>query len=274
LFAGTRIIRIDTKKDLRYFASDMNRMLRAVDENENFYNVNNYADNTPMSQVKTFRDMQNEAFRIQKDMFIRIQDLKLLDLSEDNINDILKKAGVSRKLRSNLLDGIFTPINYSKARFQTKVNLIDEQLRRDNKENIKFKFRLNEDYVFPIDELDNVKDSFQDKNFFERGNEYDPGKYDYKLDKKGNIILDENGDPIRDEGFIKRGLRSISPLIKKGVDKLLNPFSNAFRVETPPLPNTPQPRVQSVQQRNPITNLTRTEQALLSPSEQVIARKT
>ena len=55
LFAGTRIIRIDTKKDLRYFASDMNRMLRAVDENENFYNVNNYADNTPMSQVKTFR---------------------------------------------------------------------------------------------------------------------------------------------------------------------------------------------------------------------------
>ena len=29
--------------------------------------------------------MQEEAFRIQKDMFIRIQDLKLLDLSEDDI---------------------------------------------------------------------------------------------------------------------------------------------------------------------------------------------
>ncbi len=49
LFAGTRIIRIDTKKDLRYFASDMNRLLRAVDENENFYNVNNYNENTPMT---------------------------------------------------------------------------------------------------------------------------------------------------------------------------------------------------------------------------------
>ena len=27
--------------------------------------------------------MQEEAFKIQKDMFIRIQDLKLLDLSKD-----------------------------------------------------------------------------------------------------------------------------------------------------------------------------------------------
>jgi hypothetical protein len=40
--AGIRIIRIDTKKDLRYFSSEMNRLLRAVDENENFYNVDNY----------------------------------------------------------------------------------------------------------------------------------------------------------------------------------------------------------------------------------------
>ena len=47
LFAGTRIIRIDVKKDLRYFTSEMNRLLRAVDENEKFYNVDNYQKNTP-----------------------------------------------------------------------------------------------------------------------------------------------------------------------------------------------------------------------------------
>jgi hypothetical protein len=273
LFAGIRIIRIDTKKDLRYFSSEMNRLLRAVDENENFYNVNNYADNTPMDQVKTFRKMQEEAFRIQKDMFIRIQDLKLLDLSEDDINDILKKAGVSNKLRSNLLDGYFTPINYSKARFQTKIDTIDSQLRKDNKENIKFKFRLNEDYVFPIDELNNVKDSFQDKQFFERGNEYDPEKFDYQLDKKGNIILDDEGNPIRDEGFIKRSLRNISPIIKKGFNKLINPLSDDFSMQTPPLPNTPMPKVQMASNINPTTGLTQTQEALLSPSEQVIAKR-
>ena len=38
--------------------------------------------------------MQDEAFRIQKDMFIRIQDLKLLDLSEDDIDNILKRRNI------------------------------------------------------------------------------------------------------------------------------------------------------------------------------------
>ena len=52
LFAGTRIIRIDVKKDLRFKAAELNRLLRAVDENEQFYNVNNYQNNTPDKLVK------------------------------------------------------------------------------------------------------------------------------------------------------------------------------------------------------------------------------
>ena len=49
------------------------------------------------------------------------------------------------------------------------------------------------------------------------------------------------------------------------------------RIQTPPLPNTPMPNqrlVANVPQNNLITGLTRTQQALLSPEEQVIARKT
>ena len=48
----------------------------------------------------------------------------------------------------------------------------------------------------------------------------------------------------------------------------------APKIKTPPLPNTPQPRVRTAQQINPQTNLTRTETALLSPEEQVIASRT
>ena len=47
-------------------------------------------------------------------------------------------------------------------------------------------------------------------------------------------------------------------------------------ISTPPLPQTGQPIVNTqanLQQRNPITNLTRTQQALLSPEEQVIASR-
>ena len=47
-------------------------------------------------------------------------------------------------------------------------------------------------------------------------------------------------------------------------------------IKTPPLPTTPQPVVNTqanLQQINPTTNLTRTEQALLSPEEQVIRER-
>ena len=124
LFAGTRIIRIDVKKDLRYFTSTMNRLLRGVDETENFYSVENFADKPPSDLVKTFENMQDEAFRIQKDMFIRIKDLELLDLSKSQIYDIMLKQGTPRKTINNLLAGRFTPVNYSKPRFENKVKLV------------------------------------------------------------------------------------------------------------------------------------------------------
>ena len=54
-----------------------------------------------------------------------------------------------------------------KGRFQTKVKiLLIHNLEKKTKKNIKYKFRLNEDYVFPIDELDTLKDSYFDKRFF------------------------------------------------------------------------------------------------------------
>ena len=50
------------------------------------------------------------------------------------------------------------------------------------------------------------------------------------------------------------------------------------RIETPPLPATSMPNRQMTAlpslQKNPVTGLTRTESALLSPNEQVIARRT
>ena len=47
-------------------------------------------------------------------------------------------------------------------------------------------------------------------------------------------------------------------------------------IQTPPLAKTPMPVVNQTQmaQKDPITNLTRTETALLSPTEKVIAGRT
>jgi len=48
------------------------------------------------------------------------------------------------------------------------------------------------------------------------------------------------------------------------------------KIQTPPLGDTPMPKkmVSNTQQINPQTNLTRNQEALLSPTEKVIASRT
>jgi hypothetical protein len=268
LFAGTRIIRIDVKKDLRFKAAELNRLLRAVDENEQFYNVNNYQNNTPDKLIKTYEDMQQEAFRLQKDMFITIQDLKLLDLSTGKIDEILRKAGVSRRLRANLEAGIFTPVNYSRVRFETKVETIQRELRKMGDENVNF--FLNRSFVFPESGLERVKGKYTDKKFFTE--KYDPKEKFYLLDKDGQLIFDENGNPKLQESFFKRQLKKVPPFIKYGLDQVLSPLS----LSKAPL-NAPEVNKNLLAQApavNQNTGLTDTQTALLSPEEQVIARRT
>ena len=68
------------------------------------------------------------------------------------------------------------------------------------------------------------------------------------------------------------------PRIKEGFKKFINPLENVMgKAPDVPLPPTPMPDqklVASAPQINQQTGLTRTESALLSPSEQVIARRT
>jgi hypothetical protein len=99
----------------------MLRLNRAADETEKFYTSANYMDRPPSVMVKEFKDIQDEAFRIQRDFYIKLKDLELLDLKKSTIRKILEDANISNKMIDNLLRGKFTPINYSKPRFETKV---------------------------------------------------------------------------------------------------------------------------------------------------------
>ena len=281
LFAGTRIIRIDVKKDLRYFTSTMNRLLRSVDETENFYSVENFADKPPSDLVKTFEDMQDEAFRIQKDMFIRIKDLELLDLSKSQIFEIMKKQGTPRKTINNLLSGRFTPVNYSKARFENKVQLVKDQMKKLSEDSDQFFYSANRSFLFPQRELDKVISNYSGKKFFEETfNEetkefeggYYPDKTNYKTNSEGRLIYDSEGNPVKEPGFIERQFRKI-PNILKNIAIPGSPF--ASKPQATPLGDTPMPKlVASVNRKNPQTNLTRNEEALLSPEEKVIASRT
>ena len=62
------------------------------------------------------------------------------------------------------------------------------------------------------------------------------------------------------------------PTIKNLADRFILPGC-ITQNQTPPLPDMPQPVVQTARAVDPNTNLTRTQEALLSPEEKVIASK-
>ena len=163
-------------------------------------------------------------------MYIRIKDFELLDLDETEIRKILTNAGVSRRVAGNLINGVFTPVNYSKKRFDTKVDTIERELDKLTTE--KRQFSLNEDFVYPREELNEVLSDYRGMDLFEE--EYDPGKFQYKLNKDGRILFDEEGNPIPvEKGIIEKGLDIISPTIKEGFDFITDPLN------TTSLPNMP-----------------------------------
>jgi len=225
--------------------------------------------------------MQDEAFRIQKDMFIRIKDLELLDLSKSQIYEIMRKQGTPRKTINNLLSGRFTPVNYSKARFENKVQLVKDQMKKLSEESDQFFYSANRSFLFPQRELDKVISNYSGKKFFEETfNEetkefeggYYPDKTKYKTDSEGRLVYDSDGNPVKEPGFIERQLQKI-PNILQNIAVPGSPF--ASKPQAPPLGETPMPKlVASVNAKNPITNLTRNEEALLSPDEKVIAGRT
>ena len=268
LFSGIRLIRIDTKSDLKYYAATLNSLRRDIDEADGFYDAKHYYSNTPSDMVKEFDIMQEEDFRIQKDMFIRIEDMKLLKVEPRTIKKILEKAGSDETLIRNLMRGFFTPTNYSEPRFDQKVEYVRDAMEEQSEKSKDYFFYEDEAFLFPKTELDAVKRDWKRREFFPDG--YTPDKTKYKKNKKGQTLYDMQGNPMpEDEGLLKKGIEKIK--------KITNPFSGLMsqKPQVPPLPQTPMPNVATAAlQKSPQTGLTRTETALLSPSEQEIARRT
>jgi len=273
LFTGTRIIRIDVKKDLKWIAAETNRLLRAVDETDKFYKSKGFLDRPPSIMVAEFEKMQQEAFNVQRDLYMKVQDLRMLDLSRDKIEDILVDAGMNKKLVSNLVDGEFTPIPYSTPRFETKVDTLKDLAKFKTKKSKNFIYNIKESWVFPEDKLDSVQDKWEDKKFFPRKYNKETERWEggYKpelegaiTNDKGRTVYDENGKIKREPSIIQKGWEKIKPFV--------SPISDLYRSQTP-LPPTPGASQELVAQATPEisqTGLTHTENALLSNEEKAM----
>ena len=105
---------------------------------------------------------------------------------------------------------------------------------------------MDEDYAYPKDLLKDIKYEWKDRSLITEPKE-------------------------EKEGLLKRGIKKVISTV--------NPFKFGApepqsKIETPPLDKTPMP-VRTVSnhpmKKDPITNLTATETAVLSPTEKVIA---
>ena len=75
----------------------------------------------------------------------------------------------------------------------------------------------------------------------------------------------------QEPGIFERGLDSIKDLFSEAPQQTATQLAD---IQTPPLGNTPMPVVQTARANvNPNTNLTRSQEALLSPEEKIIASR-
>jgi len=273
LLTGTRIIRIDVKKDLKWIAADTNRLLRNVDETEKFYKSKDFKDRPPSIMVAEFDKMQQEAFEIQRDLYMDIKDMQMLDLSPMKIRQILVKAGMNKKLVNNLMMGRYTPITYSKPRFESKIEDVKGVAEMLTEKSNQYVYNVDKNYLFPRWALDKVKRNWSRKKFFpETYNEetkrweggYKPELEGAVTNDKGNVVYDENGKIKREPTLLQKGFEKIKPFISPLTDQ---------RSQTP-LPPTPAVDARQVASGNqnisPRTGLTQTESALLSNEEKAM----
>jgi hypothetical protein len=183
---------------------------------------------------KEFINIQRKAFYEKKKFYQKIKAYENLKMDTGDVEDSLRRSKESRSKVSEIMDGSFTPLNYSKEKFQKKIDAIQREL---DKRGLGNKKSINEDYFFPESELDDIISELEGADL----NDIFP--YDKKIQKP------------------------VTPIIPKPVSSLPQQ-----KIQTPVLPNTPQPVATSniTPQVNPTTKLTSVESALLSPTEQAI----
>jgi hypothetical protein len=236
LFSGIRIINVDAPKSMQYKITEFQRNKRSVTTAEDFYSLKNAIDRTPNELMKEFRQIQDESFRVQQDFYITLQNALKMGLRKSDLRKIMKDRGMGKREIALLLRGKFSPFQYSKSRFEKRVKDAKRAYPDES---------VNRSFFYPRSDLNKVMREYRNKSL----------------------------KPVEPE--IKQEVEETdSPSVIDRLRNMVAPTNTGQQSQVQPLPNTPAPMVQTSSIKNPITNLTRTESALLSPTEQIIARRT
>jgi hypothetical protein len=238
LFSGVRIINVDVPKAMQFKVTDYNKKFRSVTKAEKFFSLEDFQNRGPLKIADEFKNIQDETFRVNQDFYFILQDAMTTGVKEIDLLKILRGRNISYSKAKKLIKGKNIPYTAYEERMKKRVKEA-EKIAKDRGE------KINKEYFYPKRLFRNILKEFKNKD----------------LSVKEDARLNE--------------IDKILKLQSDKVSSLPQPVENrAFaEIQTPPLPNTPQPRVRTTQQINPQTNLTRTQTALLSPEEQVIASR-
>jgi len=242
LFAGVRLSDIDVLKSFKFSIRDFKDIRRDVFVSENFYSLDNFDIKTPKFKAKQFEQIQQEAFKAQKQFYNTIQAALSLGVSEEKIRDALKTFGVSRKDINLIMSGTFKPVSYSRDRLRSTY----DEFKKNNPNQL-----WAESYFVPIDELEDVINEYKNKKF----EKFNANDYLEQIEKQIQRTIEEATQSQDLDSSVKE-------------------------IPTPPLPNQPDPSVAATTKvaniSNPLSSLnglSQAEQALLSPGEQAIAQR-
>ena len=241
LFSGIRIINVDVPRTMQYKITEYNKNKRLVTATEKLFSLQDYKTRGPAVLANEFRNVQEENLRVNKDFYIVLKDAIEVGVSPKELRKLLRERGISGKNANALLKGRNIPYSGYKERMKKRIKDADKigEERGEGK--------VNREYFYPRREFRQIEKEYRNKSL----------------------------DP---EGPVNRSIiDSVMDLFSERVTPQGDTIQTAQiqKVQTPPLPGTPMPRVQTAQANiNPITNLTPTQEALLSPEEKIIAGRT
>jgi len=241
LLSGIRIINVDVPRTMQYKVTEYNKNKRLVTTTEKLFSLQNYKTRGPATLRREFTDVQEENYRVNRDFYNVLQNALEVGIPEQELKKILRKRGISRKNVGKLLRGQNIPYTGYMERMKKRVREA-EKLGKEQDLG-----KVNRDYFFPRSDFKRIEREYRNKSL----NPEQP------VDRS---IIDSVMD-LFSERTTPQGETVQTAQVQE--------------IKTPPLPGTPMPRVQTAQANiNPITNLTRTQEALLSPEEKIIASRT
>jgi hypothetical protein len=200
----------------------------------------------PQYFASEFDKLNSNKYRIQSEIYKDIQALRDIGFSDIEIRNMMKgRRAVSKDDINRLMLGVFNPEKVPTFRQDSGIRKAVDQVNRELGTNYKIDDFINRPELFAI------------------------------TNKYRNIPLglseSERIEYLRTTS--EKKIEDLEPRIEQQQERIIDQQGSLPKPQIP-LPNVPMPNVSPVTASvDPTTNLTRTETALLSPEEQVIAQK-